>query len=308
MRSGTERPIEVDGAPQLLEFRLPSEMADFYVLSPFATYRAGKYEMVVRLVNRDEDPAKKISRIHYATSEDGVRFKVGREVIAPGDADEPDSAGCEDPTVTSDGESYIVFYSGYNARQKRSLMLAASGRSLDALHKRGPMLLVDESFANPKEAALVATSRGFRMFFEYARDGASHIGVADATQINGPWTYGTSPLEPRSQNFDSWHLSPSSAMRRVDGTHVLFYNGASRETAWRINYVILDETATIVLERPKAPLVHPFNLQSGDSDIAFAASAILDSAGAVWLYYSIADRTPYRSQIVIEGAVGDSAI
>ena len=146
------------------------------------------------------------------------------------------------------------------------------------------------------------------MFFEYARDGASHIGVADAARIDGPWTYGRSPLEPRSRYFDSWHLSPSSAMRRADGTHVLFYNGASRETAWRINYAILDESATVVLDRPQEALIQPFNLKSGDSDIAFAASALLDPSGAVWLYYSIADRTPYRSQIVIEGAVGDSAI
>ena len=72
--------------PQLLEFALPAAIADFYVLSPFVTYRAGKYEMAVRLVNRDDDPTKKISRIHYAASGDGVRFEVGREVIAPGGA------------------------------------------------------------------------------------------------------------------------------------------------------------------------------------------------------------------------------
>jgi hypothetical protein len=172
-------------------------------------------------------------------------------------------------------------------------MQAAGGRSLDALHKRGPVLLWDQAFANSKEAALVATPWGFPHVLRIC--------------ARWPWTYGTSPLEPRSRNFDSWHLSPSSVMRRADGTHVLFYNGSSKETAWRINYAILDETATVVVERPQAALIHPFNLQSDDADIAFAASALLDPAGAVWLYYSIADRTPYRSQIVVEGAVGDSA-
>jgi predicted GH43/DUF377 family glycosyl hydrolase len=301
------QPIEVRGEPQLLEFRLPPEIADFYVLSPFAMYRAEKYEMVVRLVNRDDDPAKKISRIHYAASEDGVRFEVGREVITPGGADEPDSAGCEDPPsqamANRTSSSTRATTRGNNVHRCRQRAAGASTHCTNA----------DRCCFGTKHLQIrrkLRSSRrrgGSRMFFEYARDGASHIDVTDAAQLDGPWTYGTSPLEPRSRNFDSWHLSPSSVMRRADGTHVLFYNGSSKETAWRINYAILDETATVVVERPQAALIHPFNLQSDDADIAFAASALLDPAGAVWLYYSIADRTPYRSQIVVEGAVGDSA-
>jgi len=172
----------------------------------------------------------------------------------------------------------------------------------------GAVLLPDDAYANPKEAALIATSRGFRMFFEYARDGASHIGVADAPDLAGPWTYADSPMRQRAAAFDSWHLSPSSAIRRADGTHVLFYNGASKKTDWRIGYALLDETATTVLERPRTPLLGTFDLADNDTDIAFAASATVDPAGDVWLYYSIADRKPYRSRVRCEGATGDSAM
>ncbi len=263
--------------------------------------------MLLRLVNRDEDPSNKISRIHHATSVDGVRFDVGGEVIAPGTADEPDGAGCEDPTVARAGDALTAFYSGYNARRQRSTMLASTGGSLQGLHKTGAVLPADDAYANAKEAALISTSRGIRMFFEYARDGASRIGVADALQLSGPWTYGDSPMAARSDAFDSWHLSPCSAIRRDDGTHVLFYNGASKQTAWRVNYALLDETATVVLDRPKPPLVTPFGLEDGDTDIAFAASALVDSTGSVWLYYSIADRKPYRCRLRVAGATRDSA-
>jgi len=300
--------VEVLGAPELLEFRRPPELEEFFVLSPFAVCVRGRYEMLLRLVNRDEDPSNKISRIHYATSVDGVRFDVGGEVIAPGSADEPDGAGCEDPTVARAGDSLTAFYSGYNARRQRSTMLASSGQSLQGLRKAGAVLPPDDAYANAKEAALISTSRGFRMFFEYARAGASRIGVADARQLSGPWTYCDSPIVRRSDAFDSWHLSPCSAIRRADGTHVLFYNGASKETAWRINYALLDETATVVLDRPKPPLVTPFDLENGDTDIAFAASALVDSSENVWLYYSIADRKPYRCRLRLAGAIGDSAM
>ena len=302
------RPISLLSEPELLEFHRPAKLEDFYVLSPFATCRDGKYEMLLRLVNRNEDASKKVSRIHYATSTDGIRFDVGIEAISPGGADEPDEAGCEDPTVAKVGDLYTVFYSGYSARFERSSLLAATGRTLFELRKAGVVLAPNDAFANPKEAAIVATSRGFRMFFEYARDGASRIGVADARDLSGPWTHADSPVSAREEAFDSWHLSPSSAIRRVDGTHVLFYNGASDRTAWRIGYVVLDETATIVLHRPQDPLISPFDLIDDDTDIAFAASALLDPSGDVWLYYSIADRKPYRLRLDVEGAVGDSAV
>ena len=302
------RPISIAGEPELLAFHRPPALEDFFVLSPFAVRRRERYEMLLRLVNRDDDAAKKISRIHYATSDDGLAFDVGAEVIAPGGPDDPDGAGCEDPTVARDGDSYTVFYSGYNARAQRSSMLAATGPALGQIRKAGMVLLPDAAYANPKEAALIATPRGFRMFFEYARDGASHIGVADALNLGGPWTYGASPIRQRADAFDSWHLSPSSAVRRADGTHVLFYNGASKKTDWRINYALLDENATVVLDRPQAPLLAPFGLEDGDTDIAFAASAVVDSSAGVSLYYSLADRKPYRSQLCVADAVADSAM
>ncbi len=302
------QPIEVSGEPELLSLQLPANLQDFFVLSPFVTFGPRKYEMLLRLVNQNANPSKKVSRIHYATSDDGLTFAVGSETIGPGSAADPDGAGCEDPTVVREETLFRVFYSGYSAQTNQSSMLSATGQSLAALLKTGQVLPYSSAYANPKEAALILTTTGYRMFFEYARDGASHIGAADAPTLAGPWVYANSPIKQRVGEFDSWHLSPSSAIRRTDGTHVLFYNGSSKETAWRVNYVLLNCAGTAVLERPAVPLVSPSGLEPGETDIAFAASAIIDPAGDVWLYYSIADRRPYRCRLVIEGALCDSAL
>ncbi|HEY3676255.1 MAG TPA: hypothetical protein VGK84_09710 [Candidatus Tumulicola sp.] len=295
---------QVTGEPQLLEFRRPADLADFFVLSPFAVRSGGRYEMLLRLVNPSKDPAKKVSRIHLASSSDGIAFDIGREVIGPGSPDDPDGAGCEDPTVVGRPGSYSVFYSGYNAVHQDTMMLRAAGDSLCTLTKAGPVFQSDGLHRNTKEAAVVTTPNGFRMFFEYAHDNASLIGVADAPRLEGPWTFGSSPLAPRLNDFDSWHLSPSSAIRCSDGTHILFYNGASKEAAWRIGYALLDPSATVVLERPDAPLIEPFDLTGDDTDIAFAASAVVEDAKNACVYYSIADRRPYRINVSIAGFAG----
>jgi predicted GH43/DUF377 family glycosyl hydrolase len=302
VRRGVETTARVSGEPRLLEFRRPPALADFYVLSPFVVRSERGYEMLLRMVNPSDDPTKKVSRIYYASSSDGIAFEVGSEVIAPGDWDDSDGAGCEDPTVVGNAGAYSVFYSGYNAVHNSTSMLRAAGPSLTGLTKTGLVFQPDSVHRNTKEAAVVRTPNGFRMFFEYAQGGASLIGVADAARIEGPWVFGDSPVEPRPSAFDSWHLSPSSAIRCDNGTHILLYNGASKEAVWRIGYALLDESATDVLDRPTNPLIEPFGLTGDDTNIAFAASAVVEDAKNAWIYYSIADRRPYRVNVSIEGS------
>jgi beta-1,2-mannobiose phosphorylase / 1,2-beta-oligomannan phosphorylase len=299
--------VRVTGEPQLLEFRRPPDLADFFVLSPYVVRSERRYEMLLRLVNPSDDPTKKVSRIYLASSTDGIAFDVGPEVIAPGDWDDSDGAGCEDPTVVGNAGAYSVFYSGYNAVHNSTSMLRAAGESLTNLTKTGLVFPPDDVYRNTKEAALVRTPNGLRVFFEYARAGASLMGVADAPRIEGPWTFGNSPLVPRANSFDSWHLSPSSAIRCANGTHILFYNGASKEAVWRIGYALLDRTVTVVLDRPEKPLIEPFGLAGNDTNIAFAASAVVEDAKNACVYYSIADRRPYRINVSIDGADLDAS-
>ena len=300
--------IAIAGDPQPLVLERPDAFADDYVLSPYVVRRDNDYEMLVRLVNRDDDAAKKISRVHHARSRDGLAFAVAATAeIAPGAPGTDDDLGCEDPTVGRDANDFVVYYSGYGGPQKISSMLGARGSSLTQCRKFG-RVFPDQRYANPKEAALLRTSGGVRLFFEYATGGASRIGVADAPSFEGPWVYADSPLGERTDRFDSWHLSPACATRLHDGRHVLWYNGATHKTDWRIGWALLSDDGRTVLERCEEPLVATFDLEPGDTDIAFAASAVVEAPGSVSLYYSISDRRLLRHRLRVDGAIGDSAM
>lgn len=77
---------------------------------------------------------------------------------------------------------------------------------------------------------------------------------------------------------------------------VVIYSGADRETRWRIGWAHLDESGTRVLARAEEPLITPTGLTGKDSDIAFAASAIVVGS-ELWIYYSAADRCLYRARV-----------
>lgn len=300
--------MEAVGKPDALELSVDPKFHDYYTLSPYVFRTRDGYQMLVRLVNRDDDASKKISRIHFARGVDGRTFSIATEpmidVGAPG-AD--DDAGCEDPTVAHVDGRWSVFYSGYGGPAKRSTMLRAVSDDWSTAQKAG-LAFDDPNYENPKEAALVAVPGGFRMFFEYATNGASRIGVAAATALSGPWTFGEALIEPRPGKFDPWHLSPASAVRLDDGTHLLFYNGATKETVWRIGWALLSADATTVLDRCDEPLIGTFDLAPSDTDIAFAASTVVDGPETVSLYYSISDRRLLRYRLRVPGVAGDSSL
>jgi len=76
---------------------------------------------------------------------------------------------------------------------------------------------------------------------------------------------------------------------------VMFYNGSDSKTRWRIGWVKLGPDGKII-SRSKEPLITPPDGKPGETDIAFAASAVLVD-NEIWLYYSVADKTNYRAII-----------
>ncbi len=154
--------------------------------------------------------------------------------------------------------------------------------------------------ANPKEATIVGCPDGtWRLFFEYAAGGASKIGLAAAPHVGGPWSVCDPFFDARADHWDSWHLStgPVSALVADPDHPVMFYNGATRDVKWRIGWIIFDPFFTQVVARCEEPLIVPPRDQpTGDTDIAFAASAV-EADGAISLYYSIADKEMIRAVV-----------
>ncbi|MBC5800462.1 MAG: hypothetical protein GIW94_10895 [Candidatus Eremiobacteraeota bacterium] len=289
-------PFRLDGSEPLVLRRSP-KLEPFFVLSPYVWKDADQgYAMLVRVVNRDDDPQKKVARVHRAASADGLDFTMPDEaVIPPGAPGDDDDGGCEDPTVVEEAGTYWVFYSGYSVGKGEATMLCASGPSLMALKKRGRVLPESDWYRNSKEATVVRGTDGqWRMFFEYSAEKASKIGLAAAPALDGPWAYQPFDFAARPDLWDAWHLSAGPIVAQSSGAPIMLYNGATQSAHWRIGWATFDPDFGQLRARGEEPLVEPSDIAGDATDIAFAASAV-EREGDVWLYYSISDQRLMRA-------------
>jgi len=284
-----------DVAP--MRVHLPSQLANWFTLSPFVWKADGPFRLLLRVVNRDENPEKKISRIHYGECPNGLDFHVEPEpVIAPG-PDAADAGGCEDPTLAMDHQTLVVYYTGWNPIAREALLLHATGPDVHHLVKCGAVLPPSDRFRWSKEVEIVRAADGtWRLFFEYSDEGKSKIGVASAPRPMGPWSYGEPPFAAREGQWDDWHLSTGPIASLPGRGPVMFYNGATHEAHWRIGWVEFDPNYTRVLDRGDDFLLGPGPVHGDDTDIAFAASAVTEG-DAIYLYYSVSDRVLTRATI-----------
>ena len=285
-------------------FESSSELAGMYKLSPCVWQENGRFELLLRVVNRSDNPAEKVARIHHGSSADGLCFVLDdAPAIAPG-PDVPgsyDSGGCEDPTIARVGGTCYVYYTGWNEHLKRGELLLATGPDVHHLQKQGIALESSEQVINPKEATIVQASDGtWRLFFEYANEGKSKIGLARSANVAGPWDVLPPLFERRPEGWDSWHLSTGPILESKSGNPVMFYNGATQSAQWRIGWIVFDADYTQVLDRSDLPRILPHLKRSvDDSDIAFAASSVRVADGS-FLYYSVADQYVTRAIVSSE--------
>src|SRR5206468_634481 len=132
--------------------------------------------------------------------DDGLRFSMDPQpVIAPSlDPSADDAGGCEDPSLAREGGRYHVFYSGWNQGLGQGRLLRAAGREITTLRKYGRFLPDGEHHHNPKEAEIApCATGGWRLFFEYANDGRSKIGLAKASAFEGQWRIEPDPFAAR---------------------------------------------------------------------------------------------------------------
>lgn len=232
-------------------------------------------------------------------SEDGLTFRMDeRPVIVPG-PDAIDAGGVEDPTVLQDENGLIVYYTGVHADRQQGSMLLATGPDPYSLTKRQVILKAPEGEGNFKEATLFQAPDGsWRLFYEYARDEASRIGMATAPGLGAEWSAMKEMVPARENSWDNWHLSPGPIVQRPGHEPVMFYNGATHDARWRIGWISFDRDCMCVTDRGVEPmLVPPPETDRAATDIAFAASAMAQEDGSIHLYYSLEDRKLSRAII-----------
>jgi predicted GH43/DUF377 family glycosyl hydrolase len=278
----------------------PDAVTQRDLMSPYVWKTRGKeeYQMMVRAVPKMGDEGD-TGTIWYATSEDGISFTAtDKPVITPGPGPE-DAGGCEDPTVVElpDG-GYVVYYTGVDASGSHGEMLYACGPSIDRLEKKGVAMASTPSQGNVKEATVDRTRNGgWRMFYEYAANDASLVGLAMGKTVDGPWEHQRQPFAPRQGHWDNFHLSTGPLLTSDKNLPVMFYNGATQDARWRIGWIAFDAEYSKVVDRCIEPLIAPPPSPNRmATDIAFAASVVFGGSHT-WLYFSRADRALFRATI-----------
>jgi beta-1,2-mannobiose phosphorylase / 1,2-beta-oligomannan phosphorylase len=189
------------------------------------------------------------------------------------------------------------YYTGWNQTALRGQLLLAAGTDAEHLRKRGIAIPYSDRVMNPKEATIAPVADGtWRLFFEFAENDASKVGIASSPAVSGPWTVLSPIFEARPGRWDSWHLSPGPLLCTDPMRPVMFYNGATRDAKWRIGWIAFDAGFTRVVARGDDPLITPPSGAPGDTDIAFAASAV-EANSTIYLYYSIADKDMMRAEV-----------
>jgi predicted GH43/DUF377 family glycosyl hydrolase len=282
-----------------LQIDADKPIKDRDLLSPYVWREEDTYQMLVRSAPQTLSDTGNTGAIHHGWSSDGVRFHVQAEpVIAPGGSD-LDVGGCEDPTVVTYEGEYIVYYTGVDKTRRSGQMLYASGPSINNLEKRGIALPASKSEGNTKEATIEQTADGhWRLFYEFARNDASLIGLAIGDGVDGPWREQKAPFGPREDLWDNWHLSPGPLLTADKDTPVMFYNGATIDARWRIGWIAFKRDCMTVMDRCIEPLITPPPPKDrGDTDIAFASSCIAVDDEVSHLYFSRADKMLFRAII-----------
>ena len=259
----------------------------------------GRYGIMVRAVVKPGKPLTDTGVIWGGWSQDGKSFTMlDQPVIVPG-PDAHDAGGVEDPTVVRlDDGRYVVYYSGVLADHAHGELSYAAGPSIDQLTKSGVVLASSKSEGNTKEATVDHMADGqWRLFYEYAADEASRVGLAIGPNVDGPWQEQPTPFMPRNESWDNWHLSTGPLLIDQPDTPVMFYNGATHDARWRIGWVAFDRECTRVVDRGIEPLITPPPVDDRSApDIAFAASVVIGD-DQIWLYYSLEDRRLSRALI-----------
>jgi len=243
-----------------------------------------------------EDPT---GMIWCGSSDDGLTFMMDpRPVIVPG-PESIDFGGVEDPTVVQADGQLFVFYTGVLASRQQGSLLLATGPDPYQLTKQEVVLEAPEGEGNFKEATLFqAPDQSWRLFYEFARDEASRIGVAKSPELAGRWTAMEDIVPVREDSWDNWHLSPGPIIQQEGREPVMFYNGATHDARWRIGWVTFDPSCECITGRGIEPLLMPPPATDrAATDIAFAGSAVLQQDGTIHLYYSLEDRLISRAVV-----------
>ena len=249
----SEQPVLRPSAPSWMEAG---------VFNPAAVKVNGKTVLLFRA--RD---AHGTSRIGYASSADGMHFKIDpRPVLAPATAYER-GGGVEDPRVVRIGAVYYMTYTGYN-RHDAQLCLATS-HDLRHWRRHGVILPAYKGAwvtGWTKSGAIVPERINGKWWMYYLGtrhdpDGKDrdYMGLASSADLLH-WSDATrEPVLPRKPGaFDSRVMEPGPPPLVTRAGILLLYNGADERLVYGPGWVLFDKAdPRRVLARSDQPFLLP---------------------------------------------------
>jgi predicted GH43/DUF377 family glycosyl hydrolase len=237
-----------------------------YVYNPAAVVHDDRVVLLYRAHTDD-----KVSRIGYASSDDGLTFTMEDEpVLAP--TEEYESHGCEDPRLTYVDGTYYLTYTGFTGTT--ALLCLATSSDLRTWTKHGPLFpeldtwktmawAVEYRGGKPhnKAGGIVPVQVG-GLWHMYVGEGAIYHATSPDLRS---WTVGDQPIvEGRPGLWDEHLIEVGAPPVVVDDSLVLLVNGArivsieDKLVDYRCGMVrfALDDPAR-VLDRTVEPFLQP---------------------------------------------------
>lgn len=274
---------------------------DWTSLSLFnpAAIRAGEKTV---LLFRAQD-AKRVSRIGYAESFDGLHFTVRPQPVLSPEAPYEKGGGVEDPRVVRIEGRYYMTYTGYDGHSAQ-LCLATSN---DLVHwkREGVIMPAYKGTWNTqwtKSGAILTEKVDGKWWMYYLgsrtdKDGKQrdYMGLAQSSDLLH-WTDATDQpvLSREAGRFDERVMEPGPAPIMTGAGILLLYNGATEKLVYGPGWALFDRNnPRRLLARSPKPFVLPkydWEKTGTVPNVIFLEGAVPNGEGQLIGYYGAADK------------------
>jgi predicted GH43/DUF377 family glycosyl hydrolase len=256
------------------------------IFAPAVIHDNGLWRMLYRAYGSD-----KISRLGYAESIDGIKWKKHRRPRVIPDSSNLEYSGVEDPRIVKIDDRYLITYTAY-ANKKRFVKTRI--RILETKDFR-EFKRITPSFKNhwrknDKDGVLFPEKLDglYLMLHRLEPD----IQISTSNDLRH-WTEHINMLSPSEHEWESRKIGAGTPPIRTPIGWLIFYHGVSETYKYSMGAVILDiNSPTKVLYRLPYPLLSPgviYEEQGVVPNVVFGTS-VIELVTNYCLYYGAGDK------------------
>jgi predicted GH43/DUF377 family glycosyl hydrolase len=269
------------------------------VFNPAAIYLEGKVHLLYRAMGNDN-----ISRIGYATSNDGYHIdeRLPKPIYAPNV--EGEKNGCEDPRLTQIDEQLIMAYTAlreYSHLQVYQIALTTIQKQefLQLKWNWTPRKLPFPGIRN-KDAVLFPEKVDGRYVMLHRIEPDLCIAYSEDMEH---WCDIMAVMTPMTQGWDNWRIGAAGTPIKLDDYWLVIYHGVSVERQYSLGVVLLDaKKPERVLYRSRKPILAPkqeYERFGKVPNVVFSCGNVIIGS-RLFLYYGAADNVVCVASVELE--------